>query len=116
MATEPWVFAVIISCSFIGAIGQYFFKKASATISFNILNFIKNKYVYFGIGIYSIGTVIWLLILPYGDLSVIYPFVAIVYIWVALVSKKFLNEKMNIWKWLGILSIVLGVALVGLGA
>ena len=116
MATAPWVFAVMISCSFIGAFGQYFFKKASATISFNFLNIIKNKYIYLGIGIYSIGTIIWLMILPYGDLSVIYPFVAIVYIWVAIVSKKFLHEQMNLWKWLGIFSIVLGVALIGFSA
>jgi len=115
MATAQWAIMVVILTSFIGAIGQYFFKKASEDITFNIKKIIQNKYLFYGIGVYAIGSLIWILILPYGELSVLYPFVAIVYIWVALVSKRYFKEKMNMWKWLGILSIIIGVSFVGFG-
>jgi len=115
MATATWAIIVVLLTSFIGAIGQYCFKMASRNISFNIKKILRNKYIFYGIGIYSMGTIIWLLILPHGELSVLYPFIAVVYIWVSLVSTKCFKEKMNVWKWLGILSIIIGVSLVGLG-
>jgi undecaprenyl phosphate-alpha-L-ara4N flippase subunit ArnE len=116
MATETWAIIVVFFCSFIGAVGQYFFKKASAKLAINVKGFIENKYIYYGVLVYAFGTIIWLLVLPHGELSVLYPFIAVVYVWVAVISQKFFKEKMNLWKWLGILSIVLGVAAVGLGA
>jgi len=51
-----------------------------------------------------------------GDLSVLYPFVSLSYIWVMLLSIKMLGEKMTKLKWLGILLIISGVSLIGLGS
>jgi uncharacterized membrane protein len=51
-----------------------------------------------------------------GDLSVLYPFVALAYIWVSLLSVKFLGEKMNKFKWLGIALIIIGVSFIGIGS
>jgi drug/metabolite transporter (DMT)-like permease len=115
MATPLWVIGVILATSFIGAIGQYCFKKASKDIKFNIKNILSNRYLIVGVIVYALGAGIWILLLPFGELSSMYPFVAIVYVWVAFVSKKYLHEKMNIWKWLGIASIIAGVAFVGFG-
>ena len=41
---------------------------------------------------------------------------ALVYVWVSLLSMFFLKEKMNKTKWLGVILIILGVTLIGLGA
>jgi undecaprenyl phosphate-alpha-L-ara4N flippase subunit ArnE len=115
MGTAPWAIMVVLLTSFIGALGQYCFKTASGKLKFSLRSIIKNKYIFYGIGVYSFGTVIWLLVLPHGELSSLYPFVAVVYVWVAYVSRKYFQEQMNIWKWLGIISIIAGVSLVGLG-
>jgi drug/metabolite transporter (DMT)-like permease len=116
MATALWAIIVVVLSSFIGALGQYFFKKAGERLKLSLKSIISDKYIYYGCGIYGLGAIIWILILPYGELSVLYPFIAVVYIWVAVVSQKYFNEKMNLWKWLGILSIILGVVCVGFGA
>jgi len=62
------------------------------------------------------NTVLFIPALRGGELSVLYPLVALVYVWVSLLSVRFLGEKMNPMKWLGIALILLGVTLIGLGA
>jgi len=51
-----------------------------------------------------------------GDLSILYPFVSVTYVWVALLSVRFLGEKMNKFKWIGIAMIILGVSFIGIGS
>ena len=65
---------------------------------------------------YGISTILFIPALKGGELSVLYPFVALAYIWVSLLSVKFLGEKMNKVKWLGIALIILGVSFIGLGS
>jgi uncharacterized membrane protein len=50
----------------------------------------------------------------HGELSVLYPFVATSYIWANLLAMKYLDEKMNKLKWLGIVFIIIGVGLIAL--
>ncbi|MCH8312753.1 MAG: EamA family transporter [Nitrospinae bacterium] len=77
---------------------------------------IKNYNLLIGIFFYAIATLIFIPALKFGELSVLYPFVATVYIWTTLFSIKFLNENMNKWKWFGIIFIILGVSLIGFGS
>jgi len=120
MNTPLWTIgAVMIGC-FIGSFGALYLKKGSAYLHRELLkNFfliIKNHYLLIGVFFYGISTIIFIPALKFGELSVLYPFVATVYIWTTLLSVKFLNEKMNKWKYLGILSIITGVSLIGLGS
>jgi uncharacterized membrane protein len=50
-----------------------------------------------------------------GELSVLYPLVSLGYVWVCLLSIRFLGERMNSVKWTGVAFIVAGVALIGVG-
>jgi uncharacterized membrane protein len=69
-----------------------------------------------GIGFYGVSTAMFIPALKGGELSVLYPLVALTYVWVSLLSVKFLNEKMNKMKWIGILLILFGVTLIGIGS
>lgn len=115
MATPLWAILIVISSSVIGGLGQYFFKKASGHLNLNPLQIIKNTDILKGVFVYALGAIIWILILPYGELSTLYPFIAIVYIWVSIIAKKYFNEEINKFKIMGIAFIILGVVLVGLG-
>ncbi|MBW3017238.1 hypothetical protein KY316_02605, partial [Candidatus Woesearchaeota archaeon] len=99
METALWAIVVVSLSTFIGAVGQYCFKKGADSLTGNLLNAITNKYLITGIGAYAVGSIIFVLVLPYGEVSTLYPFIALNYIWVAWVSKKFLNEEMNVLKW-----------------
>ena len=76
----------------------------------------RNWKLILGGSIYIISGVITIIAFKGGELSVLYPLVATIYIWTLIFSIFFLKEKMNIYKWLGILAIVLGVIFIGLGS
>jgi len=46
----------------------------------------------------------------------LYPILSIGYVWISLFSIIFLEEKMNMDKWLGILLIIFGVVFIGFGS
>ncbi|HLC83436.1 MAG TPA: EamA family transporter [Bacteroidia bacterium] len=114
MTASVFAIIVIIINSFFNAIGQLFFKKGADQIK-SIKTLIANKFIWLGIIIYALCTVVFVGALRYGELSTLYPFVATNYIWVSLFAQKYLNEKMNLIKWLGILLILIGVFSISLG-
>jgi drug/metabolite transporter (DMT)-like permease len=62
----------------------------------------------------SAGTAFLLILaLRDGELSRLYPIIAVTYVWVNLLSMYFFHEKMNIWKAAGIVLVIGGVALLG---
>ncbi len=76
----------------------------------------SNYHLFGGVSLYALGTVLFIPALKGGDLSILYPFVALTYIWVSLLSVKFLGEKMNFMKWMGISLIIVGVSFIGIGS
>ncbi len=116
MATQLWAIGLVISATLIGAFGPILLKKASAGKLSSIKSLMKNYALFGGVSLYAISTLLFIPALKGGELSVLYPFVALVYIWVSLLSVKFLGEKMNMVKWIGILMIILGVTFIGFGS
>lgn len=114
--TPLWSILLVLVASVIGAVGAVFLKKGSQRLKFRFKSLIRNYYLISGFLLYGISTIPFILALKWGDLSIIYPSVATVYIWIAIFSIKFLGEKMNKWKWLGIALIIAGVTFIGLGA
>ena len=115
MATQLWAISLVILATLVGAFGPIMLKKASARKLSKISSLIKNHYLFFGASLYAVGTLLFIPALKGGNLSVLYPFVSLSYIWVSLLSVKFLGEKMNKYKWFGIVLIVLGVIFIGIG-
>ena len=116
MATQLWAIALVISATLIGAFGPILLKKASAKKLSKISSLATNYHLFGGVSLYAIGTLIFIPALKGGDLSVLYPLVSVNYIWVSLLSVKFLGEKMNKLKWIGIALIIIGVSFIGLGS
>lgn len=48
-----------------------------------------------------------------GELSMLYPIIAMTYVWVNLLSMYFFHERMNLWKATGIALVIGGVAMLG---
>ncbi|MBN1385888.1 EamA family transporter [Candidatus Woesearchaeota archaeon] len=107
---------LVVVGTLIGAYGALFLKFASGKISLNPLKLIKNHWLIFGVVLYGISTIPCIIALRYGPVSVMYPFVSLSYIWVILLSIIHLKEKMNVYKYLGVTSIIMGVTLIGAGA
>jgi drug/metabolite transporter (DMT)-like permease len=62
----------------------------------------------------SAGTAFLLILaLRDGELSMLYPIIAMTYVWVNLLSMYFFHEHMNVWKGSGIALVIGGVGLLG---
>jgi len=116
MSTELWAIGLVISATLVGSFGPILLKKASSKKLSSISSLMKNYHLFGGVALYAVGTILFIPALKGGDLSILYPFVALTYIWVSLLSVKFLGEKMNKVKWSGIALIIIGVSFIGLGS
>jgi len=116
MNTEWWAIGLVLIATTLGSFGPLFLKKASGKLELNIISIITNENLIIGLAFYALGTILFIPALKGGELSVLYPLVALVYVWVSLLSMKFLGEKMNKMKWTGVSLILFGVTLIGLGA
>ena len=111
---EVWPVLLVLLAGLIGAFGAVLLKRGSKELSLNIIRLIKNKSVVAGVVLYGLASVIFVSALKHGELSILYPLVSTTYIWVALLSIKFLDERMNQHKWLGIFLIIIGVCILGI--
>lgn len=116
MPVELWAIGLVVLATLIGAFGPILLKKASAKKLSRISSLIRNYHLFGGVFLYAMGTMLFIPALKGGDLSILYPFVALNYIWVSLLSVRFLGEKMNSMKWIGISLIILGVSFIGFGS
>src|SRR3989338_1481260 len=116
MATQLWAILLVISATLVGAFGPILLKKASEKKLSSIKALSTNYHLFGGIALYALGTLLFIPALKGGDLSVLYPFVALAYVWVSLLSVRFLGEKMNRLKWMGIALIIIGVTFIGIGS
>ena len=106
---------MVFVAGIIGSFGAVFMKLAAKRVTSNILSFVNSRLI-LGVTLYLVSTVIYLSALKGGQLSVLYPMVALGYIWTLLWSKIFFQESMSGAKFAGLGLIVVGVVLVGMGS
>jgi len=116
METQLWAIWMVLVACFLASLGPIMLKKATKNLSLKIMDLIKNKYLWGGVFFYGLGTLLFIPALKGGELSVLYPLVSTTYIWVTLWSVRILKEKMNKYKIIGLVVVLLGVVLIGIGA
>ena len=115
MTTEIWAVCFVLFGTLLAAVGALSLKIGSSRFSLSINGFLRNSRVMAGILLYGISSVFFILGLRGGELSVLYPLVAVSYVLICFMSIKFLNERMNLYKWAGVALIIFGVSLIILG-
>jgi len=68
-----------------------------------------------GYCLYGLNTVLLVFALRDGELSILYPIIALTYVWVTILSVAFFHETMNFFKLAGVAVVVIGVAVMGKG-
>ena len=68
-----------------------------------------------GYCLYGLNTVLMVFALRDGELSILYPIIALTYVWVTILSVIFFHESMNFFKLAGVAVVVAGVAVMGRG-
>ena len=115
---------LVLLAAFIGSFGGVFLKAGSAEVRKGLLYLVIAKEPPFfnwklaaGVGMFLLSSYFFVLgIRPPGELSVLYPMVALGYIFTLLWSRIFFNEPLTRIKFVGLFLIVVGVVFVGLGS
>jgi drug/metabolite transporter (DMT)-like permease len=111
---------MVTSCTIIGAFAQLLIKSGANTLPTHLgfdvssaVAILTNVKVIAGYALYGINTVLLVLALRHAELSILYPVIALTYVWVSLLSVFVLHEHMNWYRAIGIAVIVFGVAIIG---
>jgi uncharacterized membrane protein len=105
---------LVFLCTVIGAAAQVLLKiGATQLVSANPARMLMNPWLFTGYALYGISTVLLILALRKGQLSLLYPVISLTYVWVTILSLLLFKETMNVYKLVGLAVIVAGVAVLG---
>lgn len=104
---------VTILMSVFGAVAQVLFKKAMP-LDFTPQGLFTNYYLIIGFVLYGIAFVGYLLVLRYANVSVLYPLIALSYVWIMFLALWFLKEPITKFNLIGSVLIVCGVGLIAI--
>jgi multidrug transporter EmrE-like cation transporter len=102
---------LVFSCTILGAAAQVLMKTGANHMSHPVANLPLMG----GYCLYGLSTLLLVLALKDGELSLLYPVIALTYVWVTVLSFLIFHDDINPWKLTGIVLIVLGVAVLGKG-
>ena len=105
------VIGFIAVATALGAYGALFLKKGATSFSLHPLKLLKNWQFLLGGALYVFGWLAYILVLPTTPLSIAYPLTSMSYIWVTVLSARYLGEKVDAWRWAGIGFIICGIML-----
>jgi multidrug transporter EmrE-like cation transporter len=114
-------FLLVLCCTLLGAAAQVLIKSgaggigANPTIVATAIGILKTPALFAGYSLYGVSTVLLVLALRKGQLSLLYPVIALTYVWVTILSVVVFHESMNVFKLAGVTVIVAGVAVLGMG-
>lgn len=99
------------------AYAQYNFKKEMPKFHMTkdgIVSILKKNDIRLGLVLYIIALGIYLVALSLGELSLVYPIFASVFLFVLLISRQLLKESIGIPRVIGIVLIISGIILTAL--
>ena len=113
---------LVFCCTLFGAAAQILIKSGANTFNANptvaemIGRIFTNMPLFTGYAFYGISTVMLVVALRHGELSLLYPVIALTFVWVTILSVMVFHDSMNPLKLTGITIIVGGVAILGRGS
>jgi len=116
MPTELWAVAVVLLATGLAAVAALFLKWGAGETCFSLRQLRVSRWVYGSIGLYLLSSLLFLVVLLGAQLSTLLPLTALEYVGIALLGRRFLDERIGVVKLAGIFLIVVGVFLVGLGS
>jgi len=108
--------ALVFCCTLLGAAAQILMKTGANHLAQpGLAGMIANLPLMGGYVLYGLSTLLLVLALKDGELSLLYPVIALTYVWVTVLSFLIFHDSINPWKLAGIVLIVTGVAVLGKG-
>ncbi len=106
---------LVLLASFIGSFGAVFLKSGAGRLHRDWRTLVFNYHLAAGVVLFVLSSYFFVLGVRHGELTVLYPMVALGYIWTLFWSRLFFGEPLTRMKFLGIGLILVGIAFLGLG-
>lgn len=106
-----YLYILLLIMTVMGSFGGFFFKRATSSIK-DFKSLIFNLNLYIGGGLYFFSALINIFLLKYLPYVVVLPMTAITYIWTLLISYRYFNEKIGLYKKIGVFLIIIGAILI----
>jgi drug/metabolite transporter (DMT)-like permease len=108
---------LVLLCTIIGAAAQIFLRYGAEHLTAaGLQGVLTNWTLLAGYVCLGANTALLVLALRDGQLSVLYPIIALTYVWVTILSPIFFGDLVNSYKIAGVFFIVLGVSFIGAGS
>ena len=115
--TKAQSMALVFCCTILGAAAQMLMKIGTGHLAHpGLAGYLTNVPLLAGYCLYGLNTVLLVFALRDGELSILYPIIALTYVWVTILSVFLFHESLNIFKLAGIAVVVGGVAVMGKSA
>lgn len=111
--TPPWAMALVIGCTILIAIGQVMMKLGVQDGFHGIVALLESPFFIIGVIAYVVAGFLMTYALKFGELSTLYPLIALGFVWVGASSYFILHETMTVLQIAGTLCIILGVSVIG---
>jgi multidrug transporter EmrE-like cation transporter len=111
---------MVFLCTVFGVAAQFLIKSSTSHAMFNasgglsLVALLTNYPLWAGLACYGASTVLLILALRDGELSLLYPVISLTYVWVVALSALVFHESLNTGKIAGVALICCGVALLGM--
>ncbi|MBI5085986.1 MAG: EamA family transporter [Acidobacteria bacterium] len=115
MKTPVESILLVLLASFIGSFGAVFLKMGAGRLHREITSLLLNWRLAAGVALYLLSFVFYYLGVRQGELSVLFPMVAVGYIWTMVWSRIFFGEPVTRRKMGGLALIICGMVLLNLG-
>ena len=111
---------IVLACTLLVAFAQYLIKLGANHLSHagllaTLIGIFAIPQLFAGYCLYGVFTVMFVYALRHGELSILYPLIALGYVWVTITAVVAFHETMNPLKLAGLVVIVAGVAVLGWG-
>jgi multidrug transporter EmrE-like cation transporter len=107
--------AWVLGASFFGSFGALFLKIGAGKLQRSVASLVTNWRLMLGVAFYLFSSVLFMLGLSKGELSVLYPMVAFGSVWTLIWSRVILGEPFTRPKLVALGMILCGMTLLGLG-
>jgi drug/metabolite transporter (DMT)-like permease len=109
---------LVCLCTAIGAAAQMLMKAGAQAQTHDsalhmFMAIFRTPTLFAGFSLYGLSAALLVIALKYGELSILYPVIALTYVWVTGLSVAIYNESLNGMKLLGLTAVVIGVAILG---
>jgi len=106
---------LVCFCTLLGAAAQILMKIGMTNFKLEPLALVTNFPLIAGYALYGLFTLLLVIALREGELSLLYPIISLGYVWVTGLSYFIFHDRLNTPKSIGIASIMIGVAVLGQG-